>query len=94
MRLPHLMGIVIAGDVTIGENCTILHQVTIGVDDTKQGCQTPIIGNDVYIGAGAKIIGNVIVGDHVIIGANAVITKDIPANATVVGSNRIIHSQL
>lgn len=53
--LPHNMGIVISGSVVIGNNCEILHQVTIGVDETGRA---PRIGNNVFIGAGAKIIMN------------------------------------
>ena len=50
----------------------------------------PQIGNRVYIGAGAKILGALTIGDDAIIGANAVVTKDVPAGATVVGANRIL----
>lgn len=65
---------------------TIFHQVTIGSNTLKYSKTfgVPKIGNNVYIGAGAKIIGKVIIGDNVRIGANAVVTTDIPNNATVV----------
>ena len=91
---PHgVCGIYISGRSIIGNNCTIFQQVTIGSntlkDSKNQG--SPIIGNNVYIGAGAKIIGNVRVGNNVRIGANAVVVKDIPDNCTVVNSDiRII----
>ena len=79
--LPHgLYGIVISHNAVIGENVTIYHQVTIG--EGKGGA--PNIGNSVLIGAGAKIIGNIKVGDGAKIGAGCVVCKDIPENAVVV----------
>lgn len=81
--LPHgLKGIFITDKATIGKNVTIWHQVTIGLRNFKEN--GPIIGDNVYIGAGAKIIGNIKVGNNVKIGANCVVFKDIPDNATVV----------
>lgn len=83
--LPHhLNGIIISTNAVIGENCTIMQQVTIGakVPGDERGA---VIGDNVLIGAGAKIIGNVEIGDNVKIGANAVVVDDIPANCTVVG---------
>lgn len=84
---PHgLNGIFISQGAVIGKNCVIFHQVTIGsntLPDSK-GQGSPTIGDDVYIGAGAKIIGKVVVGNHVRIGANCVVTKDVPDNTTVV----------
>ena len=85
--LPHGgNGIFISRGACIGENCTIFQQVTIGSNTLKESKNkgVPVIGNNVYIGAGAKIIGNVIVGDNVRIGANAIVTLDIHSNATVV----------
>lgn len=84
---PHgLAGIFISYGASIGEGCTIYHQVTIGSNTLpdSRGQGAPTIGKHVYIGAGAKIIGNVTVGDNARIGANAVVTFDVPANATVV----------
>lgn len=90
LRLPHLNGIYIHGNVTIGENCTILQQVTIGANEHKIDYKkVPRIGNRVYIGAGAKIIGDITIGDDVRIGANAIVTKSIPDGKTVVGCNVI-----
>ena len=83
-----MLGIVIAGNAIIGQNCTIYHNVTIGVTSKKD--EAPIIGNSVFIGAGAKILGNVHVGNNAKIGANAVVTKDVQEGATVVGINKII----
>lgn len=80
-KFPHgLYGIVISGQAEIGENCTIYHQVTIGTN----GKGVPKIGDNVIIGAGAKIIGPVRVGNGVHIGANVVITQDIPDGCVVV----------
>lgn len=67
---------------SIGENCWINQQVTIGYSN-KSDC--PIIGNNVVITAGAKVIGNVNVGSNSIIGANSVVIKDVPKNCTIVG---------
>ena len=91
---PHsLYGIFISSGATIGKNCVIFQQVTIGsntlLDSKNVGA--PTIGDNVYIGAGAKIIGNIKIGNNVRIGANTTITEDIPDNVTVVnGKIRII----
>ena len=90
LRLVHLNGIIISKYAKIGENCTILHQVTIGVNDRKDSRKAATIGNNVFIGAGAKIIGNIKIGDNVSIGANAVVTKDIGNNCTVIEFNKIL----
>ena len=83
-RFPHeIMGVVINHYSIIGKNCTIFHGVTIGNDD-KDLKNTPIIGDNVLIGAGAKIIGKIRIGNNVKIGAGAIVTQDIPDNATVV----------
>jgi len=79
--LIHSTGVVINGAVRGGSNVFIEHQVTIGAERRE----SPVIGNNVFIGAGAKIIGAVTIGDGARIGANAVVVDDVPANATVVG---------
>jgi serine O-acetyltransferase len=79
--LIHAHGVVINGAVRAGKNLKIEHQVTIGAERR----QMPIIGDDVFIGAGAKIIGAVKIGDGARIGANAVVVHDVPAHTTVVG---------
>lgn len=91
--LPHgLHGIFISGSAEIGSDCIIYHQVTIGTNSLpdSKGVGAPVIGNNVLIGAGAKIIGNVRVGNNCRIGANAVITKNIPDNCTVISGFQII----
>ena len=83
-RLPHgLNGIIINPYAQIGANCTIYHQVTLG-DDGKFYMNAPIVGDNVVIGPGAKLIGKIKIGNNVIIGANAVVVNDIPDNAIVV----------
>jgi serine O-acetyltransferase len=79
--LIHATGVVINGHVTGGSNVFIEHQVTIGAERR----QAPRIGNDVFIGAGAKILGSVTVGDRARVGANAVVVDDVPTDSTVVG---------
>ncbi|MBO9130026.1 DapH/DapD/GlmU-related protein [Bacillus sp. 165] len=87
IRFPHgLNGIIIHKNAQIGKNATIFHQVTIGYKDSPT-CSygPPILGDNVYIGAGAKILGDIRIDDNVVIGANAVVVKDIKANNTAVG---------
>lgn len=84
-------GIIVSGGARVGSNCTIFHQVTLGIASVSGKEGAPIVGNNVLIGAGAKLIGSIKIGDDVRIGANAVITKDVPAGATVVGMNKIIN---
>ena len=74
----------------IGENCHIYQQVTIGFNGTEQ----PVIGNNVRICCGAKVIGGVNIGNNVVIGANAVVVKDVPDNVVVAGVPAKIIKQL
>jgi serine O-acetyltransferase len=80
LLLPHPNGIVVHPKAKIGANCLIFQQVTIGI--TKGGQQPPVIGAHVDIGAGAKILGDVHIGDFALIGANAVVVKDVPSRTT------------
>src|SRR5262245_60711811 len=82
LLLPHPNGIVIHPDAKIGVNVTIFQQVTIG---GRIGGGVPVISGHVDIGAGAKILGHIRIGVHVKIGANAVVTTDVPSNAVAVG---------
>lgn len=80
----HFGNIIVHPDTVMGERCSISQGVTIGVlGGERQG--VPQFGNDVYIGAGAKVLGGVTVGDGAVIGANAVVIADVPAGATAVG---------
>jgi serine O-acetyltransferase len=82
LMLPHPNGVVIHEDASIGDDCMIMQQVTVGMIGDSE---VPSIGNRVYIGAGAKIIGKLAIGDGARIGANAVVLTDVPANSTAVG---------
>ena len=86
--LMHGFGVVLNGGAKIGRNCTMYQGVTIGTVDLKT---FPVIGDDVLIGAGAKILGNVNVGNHAKIGAGAIVVDDIPDNCTVVGPKAAVH---
>jgi len=82
LLLPHPTGVVIHKDAIIGVNCMIMQQVTVG-QTGKDG--VPRIGSNVYLGAGAKILGPVTLGNNVNIGANAVVLCDVPDGCTAVG---------
>jgi serine O-acetyltransferase len=82
LMLPHPNGVVVHANAVIGDDCMIMQQVTIG--ELSDG-HAPVIGSRVYIGAGAKILGKVIIGDDARIGANAVVLCDVPPNSTAVG---------
>lgn len=82
LKLPHPNGVIIHEDAVVGNDCMIMQQVTIGM--IGEG-EVPILGDRVYVGAGAKIIGKVRVGDGARIGANAVVTRDVATGFTAVG---------
>lgn len=82
--IDHFGGIVISGDAVFGDDCRVRNGVTVGLRFTfERG--SPVIGNRVDIGAGAKLLGPIHIGDDVRIGANAVVLCDVPSNATAVG---------
>lgn len=89
MHMPNPYGIVIHPQTVIGRRVTVMHQVTIGSKDAGETI-APVIGDDVYIGTGARVRGDVRIGQGATIGANAVVTRDIPPGVTVVGVNRIV----
>ncbi len=82
--IEHVGGIVISGDAVFGDDCVIRNGVTVGL--RHRGVRgSPRLGNRVDIGAGAKLLGSIVVGDDVAIGANAVVLCDVPANSIAVG---------
>ena len=90
---PHgIYGIFISGGVSVGRNCVIFQQVTIGSNTLidSPGFGAPVIGDNCYIGAGAKIIGKVTLGRNVRVGANAVVVNDVPDNSLVVPTEQRI----
>lgn len=91
---PHFYGIFISSGATIGNDCVIFQNVTIGSNSLTETEHrgAPHIGNSCYIGAGASIIGGINIGNNVRVGANCVVTQDIPDNATVVMNKPVIIS--
>ena len=83
--IDHGMGIVFGETTEIGDNCTIYHGVTLGGTGKETGKRHPTLGDNVLIGAGAKVLGPVYIGDNVRVGAGSVVLKNLPANATAVG---------
>ncbi len=83
--IDHGTGIVIGETAEIGDDVTLYHGVTLGGTSWRAGKRHPTIGNNVVIGAGAKVLGPITINSGSRIGSNAVVTKDVPANATVVG---------
>ncbi len=83
--IDHGMGIVIGETAEIGDNVTLYHGVTLGGTTWQKGKRHPTIGNNVVIGAGAKVLGPVTIGDNTRIGANSVVISEIPSNSIVVG---------
>jgi serine O-acetyltransferase len=81
----HFGGIVITSKARIGKNCNISQGVTIGGSNRGERKGAPTLGDGVYVGPGAKLFGNIKVGNNVAIGANCVVTKDVPDNAVIVG---------
>lgn len=83
--IDHGMGIVIGETAIIGDNVTMYQGVTLGGTGKEKGKRHPTIGDNVVLGAGAKVLGNITVGDNSYIGSNAVVIKDVPNNSTIVG---------
>ena len=83
--IDHGMGIVIGETAVIGNYCVIYHQVTLGGTGKEKLKRHPTIGNNVLIGAGAKLLGPINIGDNVKIGAGSVVLKSVEKNSTVVG---------
>ncbi len=83
--IDHGMGVVIGETAEIGDDVTLYHGVTLGGTSWKEGKRHPTLGNGVVVGAGAKILGPITIGDGAKIGSNAVVVKDVPAGATAAG---------
>jgi serine O-acetyltransferase len=93
LYIGHFGGIVVSPKAVIGKNCNLSQQVTLGTTNRGERTGAPTIGDNVYIGPGSKVIGNVRVGDRAAIGANCVVTRDVPDDAVVVGvPGRVISS--
>jgi serine O-acetyltransferase len=90
--IDHFGGIIISGYAKFGNNCRIRNGVVVGLRRVDEKF-APIIGNNVDIGAGAKLLGPITIGDNVIIGANAVVLGDVPADSIAVGVPAIIKSR-
>lgn len=83
--IDHGMGVVIGETAEIGDDCTLYHGVTLGGTSWNKGKRHPTLGKGVVVGAGAKILGPLTVGDGARVGSNAVVVKDVPSGATVIG---------
>ena len=83
--IDHGMGVVIGETAVVGDDCTLYHGVTLGGTTWQKGKRHPTLGRDVVVGAGAKVLGPIEIGDGVRIGSNSVVVKSIPAGGTVVG---------
>ena len=87
--IDHFGGIVVSGYAKFGDNCRLRTGVVVGLQRVDEP-GAPVIGNDVDIGVGAKILGHIKVGNHVVIGANAVVIRDVPDNSIAVGVPAVI----
>ena len=92
--IDHGMGVVIGETAEIGDNVTLYQGVTLGGTGQEPGKRHPTLGDNVIVGAGAKVLGAIVIGSHVRIGANSVVLKSVPDHATVVGiPGKVIHRQ-
>lgn len=90
--IDHGQGIVIGETTVIGDDVLIYQQVTLGGTGKETGKRHPTVGNNVILGAGAKVLGNIVIGDYVRIGAGSVVIDNVPENSTVVGvPGRVVH---
>jgi serine O-acetyltransferase len=90
--IDHGNGVVIGETAVIGDDVMMFHQVTLGSRESVRTKRHPTIGNKVVLGAGSKVIGNIVIGDNSYVGANAVVTKSVPEYSTVVGTNQVRHT--
>lgn len=87
--IDHFGGIIISGYAKFGDNCRIRSGVVVGLGRVEDPC-APVIGNNVDIGSGAKLLGRITIGDDVLIGANAVVLRDVPSGCIAVGVPAIV----
>jgi len=90
--IDHFGGIVVSGYAKFGDNCRIRNGVVVGLKNVEE-LGAPIIGNNVDIGAGAKVLGKIRIGNNVLIGANAVVITDVPDNSIAVGIPAVIKAR-
>jgi serine O-acetyltransferase len=83
--IDHGMGVVIGETTVIGDDVLLYQGVTLGGTGLQKGKRHPTLGSNIVVGTGAKVLGNITIGDNSYIGANAVVIKDVPPNSTVVG---------
>ncbi len=83
--IDHGMGVVVGETAIIGDDCTLYHGVTLGGTTWEKGKRHPTLGDNVVVGAGAKVLGPILIGDGARVGSNAVVVKPVPAQGTVVG---------
>ncbi|MFQ5527904.1 MAG: serine O-acetyltransferase [Thermoanaerobaculia bacterium] len=86
--ISHGTGLVVGGHTRIGARAILLHQVTLGAPEVARLDEMPRIGDDVYIGAGAALIGGITIGDRVAIGLNTIVTEDVPDDTRIVNEVR------
>ena len=91
--IDHGMGIVIGETSIIGDDCTIYHGVTLGGTGKEKKKRHPTLKNNIIVGCGAKVLGNIVISDNVKIGANFVVLKDVPKNSTVVGIPGVVKNK-
>jgi serine O-acetyltransferase len=90
--IDHGAGVVVGATAVIGDDVLMYHQVTLGASQNTTAKRHPTIGNNVVLGAGSKVIGDITIGDNTYVGANAVVTKSVGPYSTVVGTNSVRHT--
>jgi len=90
LLMDHATGVVVGETAVIGNNCTILHGVTLGGTGKERGDRHPKIGDNVVLGAGSTVLGNIRVNDGATVGSQAVVTKEVPPGYTVIGLNKLL----